>query len=155
MEQHSERREGNHSDQGNWFTNIFNKGDAKEHIESVPTPSARTSSPSPVPEISYPGNAFRYIQSRFKKCLEPQMTTFHPATAFHNQMELAVAITRKLVDNYMSIVERNVADMVPKAIMHFMVNKSKKGLHQHLIATLYKFLCCICSERCCFQRGFV
>ena len=53
-------------------------------------------------------------------------------------MDLAVAITRKLVDNYMAIVEKNVADMVPKAIMRFLVNRSRKGLHQHLIATLYK-----------------
>ena len=70
--------------------------------------------------------------------IENSFSSLPPGTSFQSQMDLAVAITRKLVDNYMAIVEKNVADMVPKAIMRFLVNRSRKGLHQHLIATLYK-----------------
>lgn len=61
-----------------------------------------------------------------------------PSREAHSQMESAVEITRKLVDNYMSLVQSNVSDMVPKAIMHHLVHRSSKGLQQHLIGTLYK-----------------
>lgn len=57
----------------------------------------------------------------------------------YGQMDLTVEITRKLVDNYMGIVQGNISDIVPKTIMHFLVYKLKRGLQQHLIGTLYKY----------------
>jgi len=67
------------------------------------------------------------------------MSPWLPDSSFKDQMEMQVSITRKLVASYMDIVEDNVADMVPKAIMRFLVNRSKKGLQQHLITNLYKY----------------
>lgn len=58
--------------------------------------------------------------------------------SFQNHIDLTVAITRKLVESYMAIVLRNIGDLVPKIIRKFLVNDSKKGLQQHLIAKLYK-----------------
>ncbi len=54
------------------------------------------------------------------------------------QEEIEVEVIRRLVDSYFAIVKRNLADGVPKAIMHFMVNSTKRGLQQHLIQQLYK-----------------
>lgn len=53
-------------------------------------------------------------------------------------MDLTVAITRKLVESYMAIVQCTMGDLVPKIIRKFLVNDSKKGLQQYLIAKLYK-----------------
>lgn len=47
-------------------------------------------------------------------------------------------VIRRLVESYFAIVKRNLADAVPKTIMHFMVNNTKRGLQQHLIQQLYK-----------------
>eukprot|EP00198_Chlamydomonas_reinhardtii_P007892 XP_001697229.1 dynamin-related GTPase [Chlamydomonas reinhardtii] len=53
--------------------------------------------------------------------------------------ELAeVEVVRKLVDSYFNISRKNMADMVPKTIMHFMVLYTKRGLQQHLIKALYR-----------------
>jgi hypothetical protein len=57
------------------------------------------------------------------------------------QEEVEVEVIRRLVDSYFCIVRRNVADAVPKAIMHFMVNHTKRGLQQHLIQQLYRCVC--------------
>lgn len=61
-----------------------------------------------------------------------------PVKESNAQLETAVEITRKLVDNYMSLVQGNISDMVPKAVMHHLVQRSSKGLQQHLIGTLYR-----------------
>eukprot|EP00798_Chlamydomonas_sp_ICE-L_P011576 gene11576-34275_t len=51
----------------------------------------------------------------------------------------SVEVIRKLVDSYFSIVRKSMLDQVPKAIMHFMVNNTKRGLQQHLIQQLYSY----------------
>ena len=52
-------------------------------------------------------------------------------------VEIAVDVTRLLVQSYFDIVRGNLQDLVPKAIMRFLVLKSTKGMHQHLLTTLY------------------
>lgn len=43
-----------------------------------------------------------------------------------------------LLQSYYNIVRKNVEDFVPKAIMHFLVNHTKRELHNFLITTLYR-----------------
>ncbi len=38
------------------------------------------------------------------------------------QLERQVEIVRNLVDSYLSIIHRTVRDLIPKTIMHLMVN---------------------------------
>jgi dynamin 1-like protein len=52
---------------------------------------------------------------------------------------LQVEVIRLLVSNYFDIVRSNLADLVPKALMRFLVHHSQRGLQQHLIATLYRW----------------
>jgi hypothetical protein len=49
-----------------------------------------------------------------------------------------VEVIRLLVSNYFDIVRNNLADLVPKALMRFLVHHSQRGLQQHLIAKLYR-----------------
>ena len=50
---------------------------------------------------------------------------------------LQVLVTRTLLSSYFKLTRSVLADMVPKAIMHFLVNSIARGLQQHLISTLY------------------
>ncbi|KAH1067254.1 hypothetical protein J1N35_032241 [Gossypium stocksii] len=49
-----------------------------------------------------------------------------------------VIITRILVKSYFDIVRKNIQDLVPKAIMHFLVNHTKRNLHNTFIQILYR-----------------
>ena len=50
---------------------------------------------------------------------------------------LQVIVTRILLGSYFSISRGVLADTVPKAVMHFLVNSVGRGLQQHLIQSLY------------------
>ena len=50
---------------------------------------------------------------------------------------LQVLVTRILLGSYFSISRSVLADTVPKAVMHFLVNSVARGLQQHLIQNLY------------------
>eukprot|EP00878_Enallax_costatus_P013508 GHUV01014123.1.p1 GENE.GHUV01014123.1~~GHUV01014123.1.p1 ORF type:complete len:883 (+),score=283.34 GHUV01014123.1:471-3119(+) len=52
--------------------------------------------------------------------------------------EVQVEVIKLLVSNYFNIVRNNLADLVPKSLMRFLVHHSQRGLQQHLIATLYR-----------------
>ncbi|XP_061527147.1 dynamin-1-like isoform X2 [Phycodurus eques] len=53
------------------------------------------------------------------------------------QLERQVEIVRSLVDSYLSIIHRTIRDLVPKTIMHLMVNNTKDFIHADLLAQLY------------------
>ncbi|KAM8824022.1 dynamin-3 isoform X4 [Synchiropus splendidus] len=53
------------------------------------------------------------------------------------QLERQVETIRNLVDSYTGIVNRSVIDIVPKAIMHLMINNAKDFIHSDLLAYLY------------------
>lgn len=43
-----------------------------------------------------------------------------------------------LIQSYFNIVRKNIQDTIPKAIMHLLVNKSKKLIHNRLVEKLYR-----------------
>uniref|UniRef100_A0A7N6ARN7 Interferon-induced GTP-binding protein Mx n=1 Tax=Anabas testudineus TaxID=64144 RepID=A0A7N6ARN7_ANATE len=53
------------------------------------------------------------------------------------QLERQVEIVRNLVDSYLAIIHRTVRDLIPKTIMHLMVNNTKDFIHSDLLAQLY------------------
>lgn len=66
--------------------------------------------------------------------------TLRVAKNMTEQEEVQVEVTRVLVQNYFDIVRRNLQDTVPKAVMNFLVTHVQRGLQQHLIRELYKFV---------------
>ncbi|KAM0947074.1 putative dynamin stalk domain, GTPase effector domain, Dynamin superfamily [Dioscorea sansibarensis] len=54
------------------------------------------------------------------------------------QEAMEIAITKLLLKSYYDIVRKNIEDFVPKAIMRFLVNHTKRELHNVFIRKLYR-----------------
>ncbi|XP_058234147.1 dynamin-3 isoform X5 [Hemibagrus wyckioides] len=53
------------------------------------------------------------------------------------QLERQVETIRNLVDSYIGIVNKTIRDLMPKTIMHLMINNAKDFIHSELLAYLY------------------
>ncbi|XP_030428315.1 dynamin-3 isoform X7 [Gopherus evgoodei] len=53
------------------------------------------------------------------------------------QLERQVETIRNLVDSYMSIINKCIRDLIPKTIMHLMINSVKEFINAELLAHLY------------------
>lgn len=60
-----------------------------------------------------------------------QMTSLDPV------LERQVETIRNLVDSYMKIVSKTFRDLVPKLVMHLMINSTKNFIFSELLAQLY------------------
>jgi len=47
-------------------------------------------------------------------------------------------VIERLLRSYYAIVSKNIEDLVPKTIMHFMVEYVQKNLHSQLVNQLYR-----------------
>ncbi|KAF1842690.1 dynamin-1 [Cucurbitaria berberidis CBS 394.84] len=60
------------------------------------------------------------------------------APALTDREALETELIRRLISSYFNIVRETVADQVPKAIMHLLVNHSKDVVQNRLVSSLYK-----------------
>ncbi|XP_051137736.1 dynamin-related protein 3B-like isoform X2 [Andrographis paniculata] len=65
-------------------------------------------------------------------------SVLRPSETHSDQEVLEIAVTKLLLRSYYDIVRKNIEDSVPKAIMHFLVNHTKRELHNVLIKKLYR-----------------
>jgi len=47
-------------------------------------------------------------------------------------------LIRSLIQSYFNIVRQSIQDIIPKAIMHFLVNHTAQQVQNRLVAALYK-----------------
>lgn len=52
--------------------------------------------------------------------------------------KIETEIIKNLISSYFDIVKKNFSDLVPKTIMHFLVNSFKEGLQNTLVSQLYR-----------------
>jgi dynamin 1-like protein len=52
--------------------------------------------------------------------------------------KVEIQVIKTLISSYFDIVKKSFTDMVPKVVMHFLVNSFKDGLQNELISTLYR-----------------
>ncbi|XP_031418536.1 dynamin-2-like isoform X4 [Clupea harengus] len=53
------------------------------------------------------------------------------------QLERQVETIRNLVDSYIGIINKSIRDLMPKTIMHLMINSAKEFIHCELLSYLY------------------
>ncbi|KAF3649461.1 hypothetical protein FXO38_11842 [Capsicum annuum] len=54
------------------------------------------------------------------------------------EYQVEIIVTKILITSYYDIVRRNIQDLVPKAIMHYLVNHAKRNLLGTFIEKLYR-----------------
>ncbi|KAK4046160.1 Dynamin- GTPase protein [Microbotryomycetes sp. JL201] len=83
------------------------------------------------------GNAAAFDMKSLDKHLEavPQADSTNTLT---DRQEMETALIRVLISSYFSIVRQMIQDLVPKAIMHLLVNFSRESVQNRLVASLYK-----------------
>lgn len=73
---------------------------------------------------------------RIKYTNSPQGDNNEPALTDREAME--TELIRALISSYFNIVRESIADQVPKAVMHLLVNHSKDVVQNRLVSELYK-----------------
>ncbi|KAI5450649.1 Dynamin- GTPase protein [Naganishia albida] len=74
------------------------------------------------------------------KSLGKHLEATNPGHGLHltPREEMETTLIRSLIASYFNIVRQTIQDLVPKAIMHLLVNFSKDSVQQRLVTSLYK-----------------
>ncbi|KAG7443987.1 uncharacterized protein BT62DRAFT_934574 [Guyanagaster necrorhizus] len=81
------------------------------------------------------GNSAAYDMKSLGKHIE----AISPEASHPNvREEMETSLIRSLITSYFEIVRQSVLDLVPKAIMHFLVNHTSQQVQNRLVASLYK-----------------
>lgn len=56
----------------------------------------------------------------------------------NSRIVMETIIIQNLIQSYFAIVKKNIADLVPKTIMAFLVNESKQIAQRELVSEIYK-----------------
>jgi dynamin 1-like protein len=120
------------------FAQSIRRGDTRQpaHVlEMVPDDSEPL---SPVKD-SYEGG----FVSRPHSAVESRSNVQQPseaeaAPALTEREALETELIRRLISSYFNIVRETIADQVPKAVMHLLVNHSKDVVQNRLVSELYK-----------------
>jgi dynamin 1-like protein len=68
--------------------------------------------------------------------IQGEQADSEPALTDREAME--TELIRALISSYFNIVRESIADQVPKAVMHLLVNHSKDVVQNRLVSELYK-----------------
>ena len=55
-----------------------------------------------------------------------------------DQDDMAIELIQSLISTYFSITRQTIQDLVPKAVMHLLINHSRESVQNRLVASLYK-----------------
>ncbi|GAU24068.1 hypothetical protein TSUD_388610 [Trifolium subterraneum] len=109
------------------ISSIFGGGDksAKENVASKQYAE-------PFHSVDSPEHSFSMIH------LTEPPPILRPSDCNSETEAVEIAVTKLLLKSYYDIVRKNIEDIVPKTIMHFLVNNTKRGLHNNVIKKLYR-----------------
>ncbi|EIW75155.1 hypothetical protein CONPUDRAFT_85460 [Coniophora puteana RWD-64-598 SS2] len=122
-------------------------GGGRAHVNGVnhPVPIGRdvSNAQSPGPtglmagKRTLDGNNAAYDMRSLGKHIEAVPST-EGGSQLSMREEMETSLIRSLIASYFSIVRQSIQDLVPKAIMHLLVNHSCHQVQNRLVATLYK-----------------
>ncbi|KAK4757547.1 hypothetical protein SAY87_018848 [Trapa incisa] len=87
------------------------------------------------------------LHSEPGQTMEPAATMIHlrepptvlrPSEILSEQEAIEIAAMKLLLRSYYNIARKNIEDLIPKAIMHFLVNHTIRELHNVFIVKLYR-----------------
>jgi dynamin 1-like protein len=120
------------------FASSIRRGDTRIHDRTIHESNQDEESNGRDTDSYMVGNLSPYPQS-------PQalnFSTFQPweteAPALTEREALETELIRRLISSYFNIVRESIADQVPKAVMHLLVNFSKDVVQNRLVSELYK-----------------
>jgi dynamin 1-like protein len=95
---------------------------------------------SPIRDPAYEGGFVSHKSASILGFVANQIQPSDPesAPALTEREALETELIRRLISSYFNIVRETVADQVPKAIMHLLVNHSKDVVQNRLVSSLYK-----------------
>ncbi|XP_027347747.1 dynamin-related protein 3A-like isoform X2 [Abrus precatorius] len=85
-----------------------------------------------------PAEPVHSVQSFSTIHLREPPPVLRPSESRSETEAVEITVTKLLLRSYYDIVRKNVEDLVPKAIMHFLVNNTKRDLHNVFIEKLYR-----------------
>ncbi|KAK1310672.1 Dynamin-related protein 3A [Acorus calamus] len=109
------------------ISSIFGSSDNRSSIKENPTSKSHA---EPIHSIDH---SLSTIQ------LNEPPSVLRPSENHSEQEAIEISITKLLLRSYYDIVRKNIEDSVPKAIMHFLVNHTKRELHNVFIRKLYRY----------------
>jgi dynamin 1-like protein len=123
------------------FAQSIRRGDTRQptHVLEMLPPDDDGTPMSPIHDsyeggfVSRPGSP---PTGRFTDLSQPSDPESAPALTEREALE--TELIRRLISSYFNIVRETVADQVPKAIMHLLVNHSKDVVQNRLVSSLYK-----------------
>ncbi|KAF9192852.1 Dynamin- GTPase protein [Haplosporangium sp. Z 767] len=66
------------------------------------------------------------------------MTDTEEFSNLNEREDMETQLIRSLITSYFNITRKSIQDLVPKAVMHLLVNYSREAVQNRLVATLYK-----------------
>lgn len=83
------------------------------------------------------GNNAAFDMKSLGKHIEA-ISSSEPGSQITLREEMETSLIRSLISSYFSIVRQSIQDLIPKAIMHFLVNYTSQQVQNRLVASLYK-----------------
>jgi dynamin 1-like protein len=123
------------------FAQSIRRGDTRQptHVLEM-LPDEDDTPLSPIRDHGFEGGfvSFPLRTTRDRQLTHEQPSNPESAPALTEREALETELIRRLISSYFNIVRETVADQVPKAIMHLLVNHSKDVVQNRLVSSLYK-----------------
>ena len=84
------------------------------------------------------GNDNNYDRSNLPPVILPAIPSKMRATNENSRIVMETLMIQNLIQSYFAIVKKNIADLVPKTIMAFLINESKNIAQRELVGEIYK-----------------
>ncbi|KAI7826464.1 Dynamin central region-domain-containing protein [Kickxella alabastrina] len=115
---------------GKFFNSFFGAGGRRDGLH-VSADEPRAGHASVIPNLAGEGTSFDDEVA----ALSAQMSTDLNTADQRDEME--TTLIRSLIASYFSIVRKSIQDLVPKAIMHLLVNEVCQNMQNRLVEELY------------------